>query len=215
MKNVAALDEGIIRDIGRAFADYDYGAERGLIDAFPNREAVAAFICGYVRMALRGGILYTTSERGEGYLAYKRPGEKLSLRAMLPLAKGLLGSMKFADLIRFARIMSRGGASLHRQFDQAKKPHIYVGLVCVREKYQGQGYMRKVMDLAFAEGNRLNVPVILDTDAKSKCDKYIHLGMQLAGTRRFGECGVLYDLIKYPDFEGSNRRNNQCCIRKN
>ena len=26
-------------------------------------------ICGYVRMALRGGILYATSERGEGYLA--------------------------------------------------------------------------------------------------------------------------------------------------
>ena len=26
-------------------------------------------ICGYVRMALRGGILYATSERGEGSLA--------------------------------------------------------------------------------------------------------------------------------------------------
>ena len=58
--------------------------------------------------------------------------------------------------------------------------------------------MRKVMDMAFAEGNRLGVPVILGTDAKSKCDKYIHLGMELAGTRRFGEHGVLYDLIKYP-----------------
>lgn len=39
----------------------------------------------------------------------------------------------------------------------------------------------------------------LDTDAKSKCDKYIHLGMDLAGTRHFGPHGVLYDLIKYPD----------------
>ena len=28
--------------------------------------------------------------------------------------------------------------------------------------------------------------VSLDTDAKSKCDKYIHLGMHLAGTRHFG-----------------------------
>lgn len=45
------------------------------------------------------------------------------------------------------------------------------------------------------------VPVILDIDAKSKCDKYVHLGMELAGTRRFGEHGVLYDLIKYPDAE--------------
>ena len=214
MKNVVALDEGIIRDIGRAFADYDYGAERGLIDAFPNREAVAAFICGYVRMALQSGMLYAVGENGEGYIAYRLPGQNVRLRAMLPLAKGLLGSMKFTDLIRFARIMSQGGASLHQQFDRAKKMHIYVGLVCVREKYQGQGYMRKVLDLAFAEGNRLHLPVILDTDAKSKCDKYIHLGMQLAGTRRFGECGALYDLIKYPDFESANRRKQDAVFGK-
>ena len=70
--------------------------------------------------------------------------------------------------------------------------------VCVREPYQGQGYMRRIMDMAFQEGDRLGVPVLLETDAKSKCDKYVHLGMQLAGTRRFGEHGVLYDLIRYP-----------------
>ena len=28
--------------------------------------------------------------------------------------------------------------------------------------------MRKVLDVAFAEGNRLGVPVILETDAKNK-----------------------------------------------
>lgn len=72
------------------------------------------------------------------------------------------------------------------------------GLICVREPYQGQGYMRRIMDMAFQEGDRLGVPVLLETDAKSKCDKYIHLGMQLAGMRRFGEHGVLYDLIRYP-----------------
>ena len=71
-------------------------------------------------------------------------------------------------------------------------------LVCVREQYQGQGYMRKVMDIAFSEGNRLRVPVILETDAKSKCDKYMHLGMELAGIRNMGEFGKLYDLIKDP-----------------
>ena len=120
MKNVAALDEGIIRDIGHAFAHYDYGAERGLIDAFPNREAVAAFICGYVRMSLQSGMLYAVGENSEGYIAYRLPEQKVRPRAMLPLAKGLLGSMKFTDLIRFAQIMSQGGTSLHQQFDRAK-----------------------------------------------------------------------------------------------
>lgn len=196
---VKAIDESAIRDIGHAFGYYDYGTEHGLIDAFPDRDAVAAFICGYVRMALKSGMMYTTGENGEGYIAYKRSDQKVSLKAWFPLAQALLGSMRFNELIRFARIMSKGGSGLDKRFDREKKPYIYVGLVCVREQYQGQGYMRKIMNMAFAEGNRLGVPVILDTDARSKCNKYIHLGMELAGTRHFGEYGVLYDLIKYPD----------------
>ena len=209
------LDENTIQDIGHAFGYYDYGTEHGLIDAFPSREAVASFICGYAKMALQSGMLYATSDVGEGFIAYKLPGQKVGLKAALPLAKGFLGSMKMNEIIRFMRIMSKGGSGLGKQLDKADKPYIYVGMVCVREPYQGQGYMRRVMDMAFAEGNRLNVPVILDTDAKSKCDKYIHLGMQLAGTRRFGECGVLYDLIKYPDFESANKEETGYCIRKN
>lgn len=73
---VNTLDEGAIRDIGHAFGYYDYGAERGLIDLFPGRDAVASYICGYVRMALLGGMLHATSERGEGFIAFKRPGRK-------------------------------------------------------------------------------------------------------------------------------------------
>ncbi|MFR2147546.1 MAG: hypothetical protein ACLS5C_03935 [Waltera sp.] len=37
----------------------------------------------------------------------------------------------------------------------------------MREKYQRQGYMRKVLNIAFAEGDRLGVPMILETDAKT------------------------------------------------
>lgn len=121
---------------------------------------------------------------------------------MLPLAKGLLGSMTPKALFHFAKIMAKGEPGLDKLFDREKKPYLFVGLVCVREPYQGQGYMRRIMDMAFREGDRLGVPVLLETDAKSKCDKYVHLGMQLAGTRRFGEHGALYDLIRYPAESG-------------
>ena len=206
---VTTLDEEAIRAIGHAFGYYDYGTEHGLIDAFPSREAAAAFIRGYARMARQSGMLHTTSENGEGYIAYKLPGQKLRLRAVLPLARALLGSMGPKELLRFARIMSKGGAGLDKQLDRKKQPYIFIGLVCVLEPYQGQGYMRRLLEPVFAEGNRLGVPVILNTDAASKCDKYVHLGMELAGTRRFGEYGVLYDLIKYPDPSeaGEKRRN--------
>ena len=196
---VTTFDESIAHDIGHAFGYYDYGEEHGLVDAFPSRDAVAEYIGGYVRMTFAGGMLYTTSERGEGYIAYKLPGQKLGLKAMLPLAKAFFGCMDFGSVVRFVKIMSKGGSGLDKKLDKEKTPYIFVGMVCVREQFQGQGYMRKVMDIAFSEGNRLKVPVILETDAKSKCDKYIHLGMELAGERRFGDYGVLYDLIKYPD----------------
>lgn len=207
MKKVTEINEEIVGDIGRAFAFYDYGGERGLIDAFPNREAVAAFICGYTRMAIKSGMLYST-DNGEGYIAYKLPKQKIRLKAALCLAKGFLVAMKLKEIVRFLRIMSKDGASLSKQFDKAKKPYIYVGLVCVRQRFQGQGYMRKVLDAAFAEGNRLGIPVILDTDAKSKCDKYVHLGMELASTRSFGDNGALYDLIKYPDASDKANRSS-------
>ena len=69
----------------------------------------------------------------------------------------------------------------------------------MREKYQRQGYMRKVLNIAFAEGDRLGVSGILETDAKNKCDKYVHLGMELAGMHDLGAFGKLYDLIRYPE----------------
>ena len=170
---------------------------------FRSPDKVEEYICGFVRCVLADGFLHTTSERGEGYIAYKLPGQKVSFHAGLLLMQGIVRSMNLKEIIGFARGITQGGPSLEEIKKQKKEPCIYVGMVCVREKYQGQGYMRKVMEIAFAEGDRLGLPVILDTDAKSKCEKYMHLGMQLAGTRRFGENGTLYDLIRYPQKAGT------------
>lgn len=198
---VKSMTEEEIHEIGHAFAYYNYGEETGMPSAFSGEEATADYICAYVRSMLRGGFLHATGERGEGYIAYKLPKEKIGFRTMWPIACAMLRSSTPKGLLGFAMAIQRGGRSLQNRMDKEKKPYIFVGLVCVREKYQGQGYMRRVMDMAFAEGNRLHVPVILETDAKSKCDKYIHLGMALSGIRNIGAYGKLYDLIKYPDTE--------------
>ncbi len=86
--------------------------------------------------------------------------------------------------------------------DKEKKPYIFVGTCLCAGTVSGTGlYAEGAWIFAFAEGDRLGVPVILETDAKSKCDKYVHLGMELAGVRDIGEFGKLYDLIKKPDAE--------------
>ena len=195
---VKSMTEEEIYEIGQAFGCYDYGQETGMTAAFSSKEKAAEYICTYVRGMLQGGLLHTTSGRGEGYIAYKLPKEKPGFKTLCPIAVGMLRNSTLRRLVRFGLEMKRGGASLRSSMDKKKEPYIFVGLVWVRERYQGQGYMRKVMDIAFSEGNRLHVPVILETDAKSKCDKYVHLGMQLAGIRDIGEFGKLYDLIKYP-----------------
>ena len=178
---VKSMNESAIYAIGHAFGYYDYGEETGMVYAFFGQEPTAQYICAYVRGMLRGGFLHTTSERGEGYIAYKRPKEKLGFKTLWPIATGMLHNSSMKRLMRFAMAIKKGGKSLQERMDKEKKPYIFVGMVCVCEKYQGQGYMRKVMDIAFAEGDRLRVPVILETDARSKCDRYV------------------YDLIKYPD----------------
>ena len=74
---VTTLDTQVAEQIGQAFGYYDYGEEVGMGVFYRSKDAVATYIAGYVRMAFEGGMLYTISERGEGYIAYKVPGQKL------------------------------------------------------------------------------------------------------------------------------------------
>lgn len=196
---ITKWDAQAAEDIGHAFGYYDYGQETGMGVFYSSKEAVANYIAGYVRMAFEGQMLYTTSERGEGYIAYTLPGQKMNFKAGMAILKALFHNMSLKEMICMGKALSKGGKSLQDRMKKEKKKFIFVGMVCVREQYQGQGYMRKVLDMAFSEGNRLRVPVILETDAKSKCDKYMHLGMELEGVRDMGAYGKMYDLIKYPD----------------
>ena len=85
---VTTLDENAIHDIGHAFGYYDYGQETGMTAVFSGKAATEAYICTYVRGMLRGGFLHTTSQRGEGYIAYKLPKETLGFKTMWPIAQG-------------------------------------------------------------------------------------------------------------------------------
>ena len=109
---VTTLDEKSIRDIGHAFGYYDYGEETGMSAAFSGKEATSNYICAYVRGVLRGGFLHTTSERGEGYIAYKLPKEKMGLKTMWPIACGMLHNSTLKRLLQFGIAIKRGGVSL-------------------------------------------------------------------------------------------------------
>ena len=65
-------------------------------------------------------MLYTTSEKQVGFIAFRRPGEKAGLRAGLCFVKTTLGAMRLRDRIRFAKVMAKGGEGLNRKTDRKK-----------------------------------------------------------------------------------------------
>ena len=140
---VKSMNESAIYAIGHAFGYYDYGEETGMVYAFSGQEPTAQYICAYVRGMLRGGFLHTTSERGEGYIAYKRPKEKLGSKILWPIATGMLHNSSMKRLMRFAMAIKKGGKSLQERMDKEKKPYIFVGMVCVCEKYQEKRHSRR------------------------------------------------------------------------
>ena len=60
---------------------------------------------------LRGGFLHTTSERGEGYIAYKLPKEKMGLKTMWPIACGMLHNSTLKRFLQCGIAIKRGGAT--------------------------------------------------------------------------------------------------------
>lgn len=58
------------------------------------------------------------------------------------------------------------------------------------------GTSKNRCELHIFSRKRRNCPVLLETDAVLKRDKYVHLGMKNVQTRQIGESAFLYDLVK-------------------
>jgi len=194
---VTHLTEREIEEVGEAFAYFEYAEnELGMAFLYKDRETLKEYICGFTRAMLKGGFLYSTSRNHEALIAFRHSDEKMNLACVAELLKTFYRTMGIRGFLHFLKLMQSGGESYEDTLKKAKKPYILVGMLAVRKKYQGQGYMRKVLNLAYAEGKHRNCPVVLDTDAVLKRDKYIHLGMKHIRTRKYADGAYLYDLIK-------------------
>lgn len=197
---INTLTEAEIRSIGDAFADHVYAdGEFGMRYLAKERQAVSDYICAYVRMAIKERVLYSTSEKHEAFIAFKMNGHGMSLSS----AADLLGTAyKCADL---SHILTVGKGFLHSGkgygtiLSKLKIPYLYVGMVAVTKPYQGQGYMRELLEIALEEGRKHAMPVVLDTDAVLKKAKYEHLGMRCVTTQHIADGVELYGMVYEPD----------------
>jgi len=190
----------IARQIADAFYDYRYNTEDvGLIRYIPNREAMFIYIHGIVQAACRSGVLYTTSDRNEGYLMLSDEGaggkigfvDGLKMIAAEKKALGGFGNMK-----RFIGACFCDGGTIETRMRNEKRKFLRVEMLVVRKEYQGQGYMRRMLEYAYSIAENHRVPVILDTDDRDKAARYEHLGMRLDRVRNCGERFNMYDLIR-------------------
>lgn len=199
-QKIISLQEEEIRAIGDAFADYKYAeAEWGMSYLCKGRQAVSDYICGYVRMAVKDHSMYSTSDKHEAFIAYKRSGDKSGFSAAFELLTAIPGNIDMSHVITMAKSSKKAGRSYKQILDKLKIPYIYVGLVAVTKEYQGQGYMRRILETAFEDGGNQALPVVLETDAVLKKAKYEHLGMKCVKTQHFADGVELYSMVYEPD----------------
>ncbi len=186
---VQEVDDKLIQDIGYALSSDE--------QSFEYEDLASFYFEEYTKAMVQSGLLYTTSENHEGFIVIKKPGQNVSMKSMKYLVNGFVKTMSIKELLRYKKAMKDAGYSLKEEYMNNGKPFVYVGMVCVCEKENENEVLNKLFEYAFEEGNQMNVPVIVDTDSKVKCEKYESLGMHLEQVRDLGEWGKNYDLIKY------------------
>ena len=195
--------ERICREIGDSFYDHKCGVKKdgtteyGMRNLINSREKMyrhmkACFVAGY-----ESGCLYSTSERGEGYIIVTYKGHDISFKSGVKMIRAIvknLGGIRKG--IKFLKRISGGGTTYEEELKKKKIPYVNLGMLVVLKEYQGQGYMRQLMEMLYEIADEQNLPIVFETDAENKLEKYEHLGMNLAKTRDLGDGVFMYDLYR-------------------
>ena len=189
----------ISHQIADAFYDYKYNEDDlGLVKYIKSREDMFTYMNAITQAAYNSGILYTTSDKHEGYLMLSgegagRVGLFDGIRMILAEKKALGG---FSNMKAFINACFAEGNTIETRMKKAKRKYTRIEMLVVRSEFQGQGYMRSILEDVYKLAENKGVPVILDTDDKDKAARYEHLGMKLDRVRNCGERFHMYDLIR-------------------
>ena len=189
----------ISKQIADAFYDYKYNeADLGLVKYIKSREDMFIYMNAITQAAYNSGILYTISDKHEGYLMLSGVGvgkvKFFDGIKMIMAEKKALGG--FSNMKAFIKACFAEGNTIETRMKKAKRKFIRIEMLVVRPEFQGQGHMRKMLEDVYKMADKKDVPVILDTDDKDKAARYVHLGMKLDRVRNCGERFHMYDLIR-------------------
>ena len=138
----------------------------------------------------KAGVLYTTSEQHEGFLAYWRKNTKIKMGPALHMGFRMLREMSFKGI----KAVIGGGEERYAKLYKKEKDYIAVSMVVVLKEFQGKGFMKKVLEQPFAEARELGIPCVLDTDTPLKVTKYEKCGMKNTGRKALKSGACLYTM---------------------
>lgn len=183
-------------EIGDSFFDHDYEEELGMKKFFNTREKMRDFMSASLIVGYKSGCLYTTSENKEGFVIVFSPEHPLSVFAFILALPRMIKSMGgLQNAVRLSKKLN-DKREYKTELDKKKVKYIFLFMLVVRNKYKGQGYMRKLMDIVYEIQDKEHLGIMLETDAINKRDKYVHLGMNCVRTRELDEGVSMYDLYK-------------------
>ena len=136
------------------------------------------------------GVLYTTSDQHEGFLAYWHKKTKLKIKPAIHMVFRMLREMTFSGVMAVASSSGELYAKLYKK----EKDYVAVSMVVVLREYQGKGYMKKVLAHPFQEAAEAGIPCVLDTDTQLKVTKYTKCGMKNTGKKKIKSGQYLYTM---------------------
>ena len=184
--------------IAESFADYEFqNGEKGLYYLCKGRQGRIDFVKGYALLGLYSSWFNTISDKREGYICIQESDDKEHIRGVWEFVRGIRKGMGLFGGIRFAFDYIKAGTPIEKLLK--KEGFVHIRMLVIRKEYQGKGYMRKLVQLAFDKASERKVPCIVSTDAYDKAVKYEHLGFKLFRKRRMSKQSTEYDMIWYPD----------------
>ncbi len=200
MQKITEMTEDEMTEFAESFAWYEYGeGERGMVPfypKFPDRTPLVNYLKAIIRPALAAGCVWATSEKHEGIIIITDTTNAPKARHIIRMLSGMVKALSLRGFLSVMKKFQAGGESLEKKFRREKRDFIQIELLCVKKSEQGKGFMRPLVEKAFALADEKGLPVIITTDATLKKDKYAHFGLNLVNTRKIAEGSLLYDLVR-------------------
>ncbi|MCR5148809.1 MAG: GNAT family N-acetyltransferase [Eubacterium sp.] len=194
------LSDTEMREFAEVFADYSYGDnETGMVPlypGYPDKTRLINYLIAIIRTANEYNGVYATSDRKEGIIILTDTTHPYPGSAMIKMMWRMIRALGIKNFSNMMKKFQAGGASLEKKYRKSKKQFVQIELLAVKKEYQGQGFMRPLVETAFEVARKGKLPVIVTTDAKIKKDKYAHIGMSHINTRNLGDRSFLYDLVR-------------------